>query len=98
MEQGTLPRTARAHDRDELTLVDPEIDAVQGAHRHAAHRIDLPQVVSLQDRAHFFSAYRRPFQVTPLPEATRHQEPNAMARLRGAPTGRVKVYQRGTSS
>ena len=49
MEQGGLARSRRADDGDQLTLVDPQVDAGQGHDRWIAG-ILLDHVDQLEDR------------------------------------------------
>src|ERR1051326_1180263 len=49
VHQRRLAGAGRSHDRDEVAFVDEKIDAVERAHFHFAHRVDLRQLTNLDD-------------------------------------------------
>ena len=46
---GGLARTARTHDRHELALIDPKINAAQGLHGRLACAVDLGHPLELNE-------------------------------------------------
>ena len=59
VHQRRLARARRAHDRDELALVDGQRDAAQRVHLDVAQLVDLGDPVELDDRCRTLSAERR---------------------------------------
>ena len=52
LEESRLARPRRAHQGDELALVDLQGDAAQGIDRRGAEAVALGEIVRLEDRGH----------------------------------------------